>query len=234
MRKIDARVGDASAGRPRYGAWRALCHLWLAVVASMSVAAAAAPAKLVLAFGDSLTAGYQLRASEGFAPQLEAALRAKGHAVTVHNAGVSGDTTTQGRARLGWVLTGLKARPDLVILELGANDMLRGEPVATAKANLDAMLTEFSRRGIPVVLAGMYATPNLGRVYASEFNAMYPAAAKAHSAALYPFFMNGVAGVRGMQLSDGMHPTAAGVAVIVRGISPTIVAALTKARSPIR
>ena len=221
-------------GSIRYGAWRALCHLWLALATGMSVAAAAAPAKLILAFGDSLTAGYQLRPGEGFAPQLEAALRAKGHAVTVHNAGVSGDTTTQGRARLGWVLTGLKARPDLVILELGANDMLRGEPVATAKANLDAMLGEFAHRGIPVVLAGMYASPNLGRVYASEFNAMYPALAKAHSAALYPFFMNGVAGVRGMQLGDGMHPTTAGVAVIVRGIAPTVVAELIKSRPQVR
>lgn len=212
----------------RYGVWRALCHLCFGLAMIGAVTAAAAPPKLVLAFGDSLTAGYQLAPGEGFAPQLEAALRAQGHAVAVHNAGVSGDTTTQGRARLGWVLTGLKAKPDLVILELGANDMLRGEPVARAKANLDAMLTEFGRRGIPVLLAGMYASPNLGRVYATEFNAMYPALAKAHRAALYPFFMNGVAGVRGMQLGDGLHPTRAGVAVIVRGIAPTVEAALAK------
>ncbi len=211
----------------RYGAWRALCHLWFAVAVAMTgVAATAAPAKLILAFGDSLTAGYQLKPNEGFAPQLEAALRAKSHDVRVHNAGVSGDTTTQGRARLNWVLTGLKAKPDLVILELGANDMLRGAPVAAAKANLDAMLAEFAKRGIPVVLAGMRASPNLGRDYVHAFDAMYPALAAAHHVPLYPFFMDGVAGVRGMQLGDGMHPTPAGVATIVRRIAPVVVAAL--------
>ncbi len=219
-----------AAGPTRYGAWRAFCHLWFAAVLAMTGAAAsAAPAKLVLAFGDSLTAGYQLKPGEGFAPQLEAALRAKGHDVRVHNAGVSGDTTTQGRARLNWVLTGLKAKPDLVVLELGANDMLRGEPVATAKANLDATLTEFARRGIPVVLAGMRASPNLGRDYVRAFDAMYPALAAAHRVPLYPFFMDGVAGVRGMQLGDGLHPTPGGVAVIVKGITPQVVTALAAA-----
>lgn len=215
----------------RYGRGRALYHLAGVVVALATGAAAeavsAAP-KLVLAFGDSLTAGYQLPPGDGFAPQLEAALRAKGIAVTVHNAGVSGDTTAQGRARLAWVLTGLKATPDLAIVELGANDMLRGQPVAAAKANLDAILTELGRRHVPVLLAGMYASPNLGRVYATEFNAMFPALAKAHRAALYPFFMAGVVGVPGLQLTDGLHPTKAGVAVIVRGIVPRVAALLTK------
>lgn len=213
-------------GSIRYGAWRALCHLCLAAVAVMTAAAATAAPKLILAFGDSLTAGYQLKPGEGFAPQLEAALRAAGHDVRVHNAGVSGDTTTQGRARLDWVLTGLKAKPDLVILELGANDMLRGEPVATAKANLDAMLSEFARRGVPVVLAGMRASPNLGRDYVRAFDAMYHSLAAAHRVAFYPFFMDGVAGVRGMQLGDGLHPTPAGVAVIVRRIIPAVTSAL--------
>ena len=198
----------------------------------MLVAVTAQPAaardRLILAFGDSLTAGYQLRPAESFPAQLEAALRKGGRAVRVHNAGVSGDTTTQGRARLNWVLTGLKAKPDLVILELGANDMLRGQPVATARRNLDAMLTDFGRMGVPVILAGMYASPNLGRAYVTEFNAMYPALAKTHKAALYPFFMQGVVGVRGLQLGDGVHPTAGGVAVIVRGILPVVEAALAK------
>lgn len=194
----------------------------------MAQPAQAAPEKLILAFGDSLTAGYQLRPGDSFPAQLEAALRKSGRAVRVHNAGVSGDTTTQGRARLNWVLTGLKAKPDLVILELGANDMLRGQPVATARANLDAMLTDFGRMGVPVILAGMHASPNLGRVYATEFNAVYPALAKTHKAVLYPFFMNGVAGVPGLQLGDGLHPTAGGVAVIVRGILPTVEAALAE------
>ncbi len=211
----------------RYGAFVALCHAAVAAGALLTaVAPATAAPKLVLAFGDSLTAGYQLGPQDGFAPQLEAALRAQGREVRVHNAGVSGDTTAQGRARLNWVLTGLKAKPDLAILELGANDMLRGQSPATAKANLDAMLAEFGKRRIPVVLAGMLAAPNLGAAYAREFNGMYPALAKAHGATLYPFFMNGVVGVRGLQLGDGIHPTRAGVAVIVRGILPTVTKAL--------
>jgi acyl-CoA thioesterase-1 len=214
--------------RARYGGARTVYHLLAAIVAMTAGIAAAAPAKLVLAFGDSLTAGYQLPPGDGFAPQLEAALRAKGIAATVHNAGVSGDTTAQGRARLNWVLTGLKATPDLAIVELGANDMLRGQPVAAAKANLDAILTELARRHIPVLLAGMYASPNLGRVYATEFNAMYPALAKAHAVPLYPFFMAGVVGASGLQLGDGVHPNKAGVATIVRGIAPQVAALLTK------
>ncbi len=213
----------------RYGGWRRICHAIVAAGALMAASAEAAPKpRLVVAFGDSLTAGYQLGPSEGFAPQLQAALRAQGRPVTVHNAGVSGDTTAQGRARLNWVLTGLKAKPDLVILQLGANDMLRGQPPATARANLDAMLTELGKRKVPVVLAGMLAAPNLGATYTREFNAIYPALAKQHGAALYPFFMNGVVGGKGLQLSDGLHPTKAGVAVIVRGILPVVTKALDK------
>lgn len=214
----------------RYGGWRRICHTIVAAGAlALSGAADAAPKpRLVLAFGDSLTAGYQLKPTEGFAPQLEAALRAQGRNVRVHNAGVSGDTTAQGRARLNWVLTGLKAKPDLVILELGANDMLRGQSPAVARANLDAMLTEFGKRKVPVVLAGMLAAPNLGAGYAKQFNPIYPELAKQHGTALYPFFMNGVVGGKGLQLGDGIHPTRAGVAVIVRGILPTVTRALDK------
>lgn len=190
----------------------------------------AVSAKTVLAFGDSLMAGYQLRPGEGFAPQLEAALKAKGHSVTVIPAGVSGDTTAQGRARVNWVLAGAKAKPDLVILELGANDMLRGQSPATAKANLDATITAFKAKGIRVVLAGMLAQPNLGAAYARDFNAIYPALAKTHGIALYPFFMDGVAAVPGMQLGDGLHPTPAGVKVIVRRILPTVERELAKVK----
>ena len=214
----------------RYGASAALCHLLIAAIMSLfavPVSAATQP-RTILAFGDSLTAGYQLRPAESFPAQLEAALRKQGRAVTVHNAGVSGDTTTQGRARLNWVLTGMKVKPDLVILELGANDMLRGQSPTVARANLDAMLTEFGKRGIPVVLAGMLASPNLGAGYGREFNAIFPDLAKQHKAVLYPFFMNGVLGGRGLQIGDGVHPSAAGVAVIVRGILPTVTAALDR------
>ena len=194
----------------------------------MSQATVAAPVRTVLAFGDSLTAGYQLGPRDGFAPQLETALRATGRNVRVHNAGVSGDTTAQGRARLAWVLKGMKVKPDLAIVELGANDMLRGQPPATARANLDAILTELKKQRVPVVLAGMLAAPNLGPAYAREFNAIYPDLARKHDAALYPFFMNGVLGGAGLLLGDRIHPTKAGVAVIVRGIAPTVTRALDR------
>ncbi len=194
----------------------------------MSQAAIAAP-KTIIAYGDSLMAGYKLRPGEGFAPQLEAAMKGRGHAVTVIPAGVSGDTTSQGKARIDWVLAGVKAKglkPDLVILELGANDMLRGQSPAAAKANLDAMLIRFKTLGVPVLLAGMRASPNLGAPYTRSFDAIYPALAKAHGVPLYPFFMDGVAAVPGLQLGDGMHPTPAGVAVIVRRILPSVEKAL--------
>jgi acyl-CoA thioesterase-1 len=181
---------------------------------------------LIVAFGDSLSAGYGLKAQEAFPAQLQAALRKKGRAVRVHNAGVSGDTSAAGRARMGWVLAGLKAKPDLVILELGANDMLRGQKPAQARANLDAMLVELKRRNIRVLLAGMKASYNLDRTYRAEFDAIYPALARKHGVALYPFFMNGVAGNRGLLLADQMHPNAKGVAVIVRNILPAVEAAL--------
>ena len=208
----------------RYGtkSWLYQLVVGLALLLASQAGFAAAPARTILAFGDSLTVGYQLRPGEGFAPQLEKALRAKGRDVTVINAGVSGDTTAQGKARIAWGLAGLKTKPDLVILELGANDMLRGQSPAAAKANLDAMIKEFQKRGIRVLLAGMQAQPNLGASYAKEFNALYPALAKANKVALYPFFMDGVAAVPGMQLGDGLHPTPKGVTIIVSRMLPTV------------
>jgi acyl-CoA thioesterase-1 len=197
----------------------------LLMVVLVSQAVNAAP-KLVLAFGDSLSAGYQLKPAESFPAQLQVALVKTGRDVTVKNAGVSGDTSTAGRARLNWVLAGLKTKPDLVILELGANDMLRGQDPAIAKANLDAMLTELGKRKIPVILAGMRASPNLGATYVKQFDAMYSALAAKHKVRLYPFFLDGVAATPKLQLADGMHPNAAGVAVIVKRILPTVEAAL--------
>lgn len=194
---------------------------------------AAAPAKTILAFGDSLTVGYQLRPGEGFAPQLEKALRAKGRDVTVVNAGVSGDTTAQGKARIAWGLAGAKVKPDLVILELGANDMLRGQSPAAAKANLDAIIKDFKRRGIRVMLAGMQAQPNLGPAYVRDFNALYPAIASANKVTLYPFFMDGVATVPGMQLADGLHPTPKGVKVIVGKMLPLVLRELDALPKPV-
>lgn len=182
--------------------------------------------KLVLAFGDSLTAGYGLKQAESFPAQLQAALRRSGVPARVHNGGVSGDTTAAGRARLAWGLRGLKAKPDLVILELGANDMLRGLDPGQAQANLDAILAELKRRRIPVLLAGMLASRNMGPAYRRRFDTIYPALARKHGARLYPFFMRGVAGNRSLLQQDGLHPTARGVAVIVRGIVPEVKAML--------
>jgi acyl-CoA thioesterase-1 len=187
---------------------------------------AAGQPRLVLAFGDSLTAGYGLKPGESFPAQLEAALRKQGLAVRVHNAGVSGDTTAQGLARLPWVLSSLKQKPDLAIVALGANDMLRGAPPTQARANLDAILAELNRRGIPVIVAGMLAAPNMGAAYAKEYNAIFPALAKKHGAALYPFFTDGVTAQPRYLLADGMHPNPAGVGVMVKGIMPTVRAQL--------
>ncbi len=183
-------------------------------------------APLIWAFGDSLTAGYGLPPAQGFPAQLQAELRRQGVAATVRNGGVAGDTAAQGRARLRWGLRGLKARPDLVIVELGANDMLRGLPVAQAQANLDRILTELRARNIPVLLAGMRAAPNMGGDYARAFEGMYPALAKKHRVALYPFFLDGVAGQRGLFQADGLHPDSRGVAIIVRRIVPAVRRAL--------
>jgi len=142
--------------------------------------------------------------------------------VRVVGAGVSGDTSTQGKARLNWVLAGMKAKPDLVILELGANDMLRGQSPATAKANIDAMVKAFKTKGSRVLLAGMRASPNLGANYVRDFEGLYPAVAKANGVAIYPFFLDGVAAQPRLQLADGMHPNPKGVAVMVQRILPTV------------
>lgn len=191
-----------------------------------SPVAAAPRTPLIWAFGDSLTAGYGLPPAQGFPAQLQAELRRQGVAATVRNGGVAGDTAAQGRARLRWGLRGLKARPDLVIVELGANDMLRGLPAAAARAQLDQILTELRARDIPVLLAGMRAAPNMGADYARAFEGMYPALAAKHRVALYPFFLDGVARRRGLFQSDGLHPNAQGVAIIVRRIVPAVRRAL--------
>jgi acyl-CoA thioesterase-1 len=174
----------------------------------------------------SLAARQGLAAGQSFPAQLQSALRKQGLSVRVHNAGVSGETTAAGRARLNWVLTSLKVKPDLVILELGANDMLRALPPAQAKANLDAILTELKRRKIPVLFAGMRASFNNDKTYRAQFDGMYPALAKKHGVRFYPFFMDGVTGNRSLLLKDQLHPTAAGVAIIVRRIQPMVSAAL--------
>jgi acyl-CoA thioesterase-1 len=208
---------------------RWLVHLALVcLVLASALGAVAGPASararqpLIWVFGDSLAAGYGLPPAQGFTAQLQAALRRAGVAASVRNGGVAGDTAAQGRARLKWGLRGLGAVPDLAIVELGANDMLRGLPVAQAQANLDAILAELGRRHIPVLLAGMRAAPNLGPAYGRDFGAMYPTLARRRGVPLYPFFLDGVAGQRSLIQADGLHPNARGVAVIVRRILPRI------------
>ena len=198
-----------------------------ALLSILLTAAAPAPERpLVLAFGDSLTAGYGLDSGLGFAPQLQATLRRHGIAAEVVDGGVSGDTSEAGKARLGWTIDGLARKPDLVVLELGANDMLRGLDPALTRSNLDATLSELDRRKIKVLVAGMRGAPNLDPAYVARFEAIYPELAKKHGAALYPFFMDGVAGQRGLVQQDGMHPTFAGVKRIVTGITPAVKQAL--------
>lgn len=173
----------------------------------------------LVALGDSLTAGYGLPADAAFPVQLEAALKAKGYAVTVANAGVSGDTATGGLDRVEW---SVPDGTDGVILELGANDMLRGtDPAVTEKA-LDAIIAKLKARGIPVLLAGMRAAPNLGPDYGRRFDAIFPRLAERYGLVLYPFFLDGIAGDRSLNLPDGLHPTRTGVARVVAGILPSV------------
>ena len=192
------------------------------------LAAAPAEAKQVriLAFGDSLTAGYGLPPGLGFAPQLQAALRRNGVRATVVNGGVSGDTTAAGRARLGWTLDGLGGKPDLVIVALGGNDMLRGLAPRQTRADLDAILAELRRRGIPMLVAGMVAAPNLGQAYGREYGAIFPELARKYGAVLYPFFLAGVAGDAGRVQADRIHPNFQGIKAMVSGIVPTVIGAL--------
>ena len=182
--------------------------------------------RLVVAFGDSLYAGYRLAPNEGLAPQLQAELQADGINARVHNAGVSGDTSAAGKTRLAFVLDNLERKPDLVVLGLGGNDMLRGIKPAETKANMTAMLDELKRRDIPVVLTGMLAAPNLGQDYGNAFNAIFPQLAKQYDAPLYPFFLEGVVTDSGLMLPDNIHPNAKGVSRVVEGLSPLVEAAL--------
>lgn len=190
--------------------------------------AADPPPLRVLALGDSLTAGFDLPHDAAFPVQLEEALRAKGYAVEVENAGVSGDTTAGGLARLDWALG--EETPAVTILELGANDALRGLPPAEAKANLARIIERLQARGSRVLLAGMMAPPNMGADYAQDFNALFPALADRYDTALYPFFLEGVITRPELLLADGMHPTREGVAEIVRRILPKVEKLLNEAR----
>jgi acyl-CoA thioesterase-1 len=215
--------------RVAYGARR--LFVYLAMLVSVAAAAPAAAEDVhILAFGDSLTAGYGLQRGQGFAPQLEASLRRNGVRAFVTDAGVSGDTAAAGRARLGWTLDGLDRKPDLAIVALGGNDMLRGIAPNQTRADIDAIVGELNRRGIKVLIAGMLAAPNLGPQYGAEFNRIFPETAQKYGARLYPFFLANVVGIRGLNLPDGVHPNFQGVKRMVSGIVPDVMDALGIAR----
>ncbi len=219
----------------RYGLWAPLCKLFSGAALDLLVVTAPLPAQAeedeltIVALGDSLTAGYLLGPDEGFVEQLDRALDAAGHEnVKVVNAGVSGDTSSGGLARLDWAV-GPEA--DAVILELGANDALRAIDPALTRKNLTEIVAQLKERDLPILLAGMYAPPNLGRDYGEAFNSIYPDLAEEEGLLLYPFFLEGVAGDRTLNLGDGIHPTAEGVGVIVEGIMPRVEDLIAEARA---
>jgi acyl-CoA thioesterase-1 len=188
---------------------------------------AAEPLRIV-ALGDSLMAGYGLAEKEGFPAKLQAALRAKGHDVEVINAGVSGDTASGGLARLDWSVPKDAAA---VILELGANDALRAVNPAETRKALDEALRRLRERKLEVLLAGMLAPPNMGADYSTAFDRIYPELAQKHGVMLYPFFLDGVAAVEKLNQRDGIHPTAAGIDVIVERILPSVEKLIAQTRA---
>ncbi|WP_394653769.1 arylesterase [uncultured Sphingomonas sp.] len=185
-----------------------------------------ADGKLVVAFGDSLYAGYGVLPQQSFPARLEQALKDRGIAATVRNAGVSGDTTAAGRRRLAFSLDGLPRKPDLVMVNLGGNDMLRGLDPAETRANLTAICEELKRRGIPIFLTGMIAAPNMGPDYTRAFNAIYGDLAKRYDAGLYPFFLDGVVRNQQLMLPDRIHPNPQGIDAIVAKVAPQVAATL--------
>lgn len=199
-----------------------ILSLVIVVVAAVCLPARSAwaqPEIHILAFGDSLTAGYGLASSESFAAQLESRLRENGHKIRVTNAGVSGDTSGGGLARLDW---SLQDRPDLVILELGANDGLRGLKPERMRENLEAIIAKIQATEARIILTGMRSPVNWGPAYRIAFEEVFPDLAKKYSLAFYPFFLEGVLSEPSLLLDDGLHPNARGVARIVDGILPLV------------
>ncbi len=192
--------------------------LFLGLVNLIGEKALAADMK-ILALGDSLTAGYRLNQGDGFAEQLEKRLQESHPDIRVINAGVSGDTSQSGLARLGWALAD---QPDMVIVELGANDALRGLDPAITRNNIEQIILQLKEKNIKILLAGMLAPPNLGEEYGKRFNRIYPDLAQKHQVTLYPFFLEGVAGHPTLNLDDGIHPTKQGISIITDRILPYV------------
>jgi acyl-CoA thioesterase-1 len=204
-----------------------LCNWLLAALPLEAAAASTRPTRIVV-LGDSLVAGFQLKASDAFPAQLERALKARGQSVEIINAGVSGDTTAGGLERLTWAIPDAT---DAVILELGANDALRGLDPAQAKANLEKIILALKSGGVEVLLVGMLAPRNLGDAYSSAFDAIYPELAKQHGLLLYPFFLDGIAFEGKFNLGDGIHPNGGGVAEITRRILPLVEQLIDRVRN---
>jgi acyl-CoA thioesterase-1 len=189
--------------------------------------AADRPIRIVV-LGDSLSAGFGLAATDALPAKLERALTAKGLSVAIENAGVSGDTAAGGLARLDW---SVPDGTDAVILELGANDALRGADPKATRASLQAIIRKLKERRVAVLLAGMYAPRNFGPDYANAFDPIYPELAAQHGLILYPFILDGVAGDKALNQADGIHPTAAGVDIMVRGLLPKVEELIARVRT---
>lgn len=216
---------SAAAVEARLGIFVHILVLLMGLMTAASVQAAdpAKPIKMVV-LGDSLSAGYGLPAAAAFPVRLQKALDAKGIKVDMINAGVSGDTASGGRDRVDW---SVPDGTDAVILELGANDALRGTDPAVTRAALSDIITKLKVRKIAVLLCGMLAPPNYGSDYAAKFNAIYPDLSRSFGVPLYPFFLDGVAADAKLNQADGMHPTADGVDIVVKKILPTVEAFLS-------
>jgi acyl-CoA thioesterase-1 len=197
-----------------------------ASVTPPEVARPAGPERLILAFGDSLYAGYGLERGQDLPHAIEGRLRKEGINATIVNAGVSGDTSAAGRQRLTFALDNMPHMPDLVMLGLGGNDVLRQISPAETRANMTAMMDELAKRNVPVVLTGMMAPPNLGPEYRAQFDAIWPDLANRYHAGLYPFILNGVLGKPALMQADGVHPNVRGVQIVADRVVPAVSAAL--------
>jgi acyl-CoA thioesterase I len=233
--RLNGRRPSSSICASQYGRRGALLHIAIAALCSVVLIAAtqmppagAEPPVKIVALGDSLTAGYGLPDKDGFVPRLQAALAAKGVAATVANAGVSGDTAADGLARLDW---SVPVGTDAVIVELGANDMLRGIKPEITRHALDTILHRLTARHIAVLLCGMRAAPNLGAEYDQAFERIFPELAAKYGVLFYPFFLDGVAANLSLTQADGMHPDAQGVGVIVERILPKVEELIARVRA---
>lgn len=202
------------------------CAMFLSTAAAESKANVSGKPLRIVAFGDSLSAGYGLRPKDAFPAQLQRQLKAAGHNVVVTNGAVSGDTTADGLKRLAWAVP---EDTDAVIVELGGNDALRGIDPKETRANLEGIIAALKKRNLPILLAGMKSPANWGDHYADEFDAIFPDLATEHGLVFYPFFLEGVVFDHKLNLDDGMHPSGKGIAEIVKRIMPSVEQLITRA-----